>query len=558
MTKRRDLKIIFDGHRISFIVTLCLFGLCIVQALPKTQKKAVNKQADRVELIHADELSHDMFGPNPNAQIVKGHVAFRHQGARLTCDSAYFYQDDNSMKAFGHVRFIQGDTLSLLAERAFYDGQEQVMRARNHVVLKHRRQTLLTDSLDYDRLYKNAYFFEGGTLIDGKDKLVADWGEYSTETRKATFYYNVKLKSATRLVTTDTLHYDTQKSMAHVLGPSKITDKNSVVHTKNAYFDTKSDKAQLFGRSTIIDGQKTITGDSLYYNSKTGASKGYGNVVFVDKKNKNTLNAGYLQYNEKTGFGFATKKAVVIDYSQKDTLYMHADTLKLFTYFINTDSTYRKIHAYDKVRVYRKDIQAVCDSMVVNTKDSSMTMYRDPIVWNNNRQLLGESIKVFMNDSTVREAHVLGQALSIEQVDNKEHYNQISSKEMHAYFVNGQIKNAIAVSNVKSIYYPTDSKDSSLVMLNYLETDTMKMYFSDKRTLQKIRTPKAVGTAYPMTQIPSDKKQLSDFAWFEDIRPLNKDDIFIWRGKGTAKQLRYIGRQESPLQRLNGSRGTHK
>lgn len=558
MTKRRDLKIIFDGHRISFIVTLCLFGLCIVQALPKTQKKAVNKQADRVELIHADELSHDMFGPNPNAQIVKGHVAFRHQGARLTCDSAYFYQDDNSMKAFGHVRFIQGDTLSLLAERAFYDGQGQVMRARNHVVLKHRRQTLLTDSLDYDRLYKNAYFFEGGTLIDGKDKLVSDWGEYSTETRQATFYYNVKLKSATRLVTTDTLHYDTQKSMAHVLGPSKITDKNSVVHTKNAYFDTKSDKAQLFGRSTIIDGQKTITGDSLYYNSKTGASKGYGNVEFVDKKNKNSLNAGFLQYNEKTGFGFATKKAVVIDYSQKDTLYMHADTLKLFTYFINTDSMYRKVHAYDKVRVYRKDIQAVCDSMLVNTKDSSMTMYRDPIVWNNNRQLLGESIKVYMNDSTVREAHVLGQALSIEQVDNKEHYNQISSKEMHAYFVNGQIKNAIAVSNVKSIYYPTDSKDSSLVMLNYLETDTMKMYFSDKRTLQKIRTPKAVGTAYPMTQIPSDKKQLSDFAWFEDIRPLNKDDIFIWRGKGTAKQLKYIGRQESPLQRLNGSRGTHK
>lgn len=558
MTKRRDLKIIFDGHRISFIVTLCLFGLCIVQALPKTQKKAVNKQADRVELIHADELSHDMFGPNPNAQIVKGHVAFRHQGARLTCDSAYFYQDDNSMKAFGHVRFIQGDTLSLLAERAFYDGQGQVMRARNHVVLKHRRQTLLTDSLDYDRLYKNAYFFEGGTLIDGKDKLVADWGEYSTETRQATFYYNVKLKSATRLVTTDTLHYDTQKSMAHVLGPSKITDKNSVVHTKNAYFDTKSDKAQLFGRSTIIDGQKTITGDSLYYNSKTGASKGYGNVEFVDKKNKNSLNAGFLQYNEKTGFGFATKKAVVIDYSQKDTLYMHADTLKLFTYFINTDSMYRKVHAYDKVRVYRKDIQAVCDSMVVNTKDSSMTMFRDPIVWNNNRQLLGESIRVYMNDSTVREAHVLGQALSIEQVDNKEHYNQISSKEMHAYFVNGQIKNAIAVSNVKSIYYPTDSKDSSLVMLNYLETDTMKMYFSDKRTLQKIRTPKAVGTAYPMTQIPSDKKQLSDFAWFEDIRPLNKDDIFIWRGKGTAKQLRYIGRQESPLQRLNGSRKVGK
>ena len=126
------------------------------------------------------------------------------------------------MKAFGHVRFVQGDTLSLTAERADYDGQEQMMRARKNVVLKHRRQTLLTDSLDYDRLYQTAYFYEGGTLIDGKDRLVADWGEYNTETRQAVFYYHVKLRSKDRLVTTDTLHYDTQKSIAHVLGPSKI------------------------------------------------------------------------------------------------------------------------------------------------------------------------------------------------------------------------------------------------------------------------------------------------------------------------------------------------
>ena len=551
MIKRARISYLKGGHRIWIIMTLCLFGLCIVQTLPAQRNKKKVQQPDRVELLHADELRYDMYGPNPDAQIVKGRVSFRHKGARLTCDSAYFYQADNSMKAFGHVRFVQGDTLSLKADRADYDGQEQVMRARKNVVLKHRKQTLYTDSLDYDRLYNNAYFFEGGTLVDGKDKLVADWGEYSTEARQAIFYYNVKLRSDNRLVTTDTLHYDTQKSLAHVLGPSKITTKGSVVETKDAFFDTKSDKAQLFGRSTIVDGQKTITGDSLYYDSKTGASKGYGDVIFVDKENNNSLKAGYMQYNEKTGYGYATNKALVIDYSQKDTLYMHADTLKLYTFHINTDSMYRKVHAYHKVRVYRVDVQAVCDSLVFNSQDSCLTMFQDPIVWNNSRQLVGEEIKLYMNDSTVREAHVIGQALSVELADEKEHYNQLSSKEMYAYFSEGQIKRTIAVSNVKSIFFPVDDKDSSLVMLNYLETDTMKMYFAEHRKLQKIWTPKAVGTGYPMTQIPPDRNKLPDFAWFDAVRPVDKNDIFIWRGKGGDNKLKYIERQEAPLQRLN-------
>ena len=40
---------------------------------------------------------------DPDAQIVKGHVHFRHRGATLMCDSAYFYQTTNSVRAMGHV-----------------------------------------------------------------------------------------------------------------------------------------------------------------------------------------------------------------------------------------------------------------------------------------------------------------------------------------------------------------------------------------------------------------------------------------------------------------------
>ena len=80
-----------NGHRIFFILILCLFGFCLVQAMQAPRKKHKKRpKGERVYLLHADELRYDMFGRNPDAQIVKGKVSFMHQGGHLTCDSAYF------------------------------------------------------------------------------------------------------------------------------------------------------------------------------------------------------------------------------------------------------------------------------------------------------------------------------------------------------------------------------------------------------------------------------------------------------------------------------------
>lgn len=550
MINNKQYNINKNGHRIFFILILCLFGFCLVQAMQAPRKKHKKRpEGERVYLLHADELRYDMFGRNPDAQIVKGKVSFMHQGGHLTCDSAYFYQGTNSVKAFGHVHYRQGDTLSLTCERAEYDGMMQMMHARRNVVLHHRRQTLKTDSLDFDRLYNMANFFDGGTLIDGKDRLVSDWGEYHTETREAKFVFNVKLRSGKNVVTTDTLYYDVPTSTAHMVGPSKIVSGSSVVHTADGYYDTKTDKAKLFGRSTLVDKDKSITGDSLYY-VKNGESTGYGNVVYVDKKNKNSLTCNYLRYNEKTGMGFATKRPVAIDYSQKDTLWMHSDTMRIYTFNINTDSVYRKVHAYPHVRAFRNDMQAICDSLVFNSKDSCMTMYKDPVIWNANRQMLGEEIRAYMADSTIRFAHVIGQALSIEQMPDSVHYNQITSSEMKSYFEKGEMKMTEAIGNVQTVYYMTNDKDSSLVGLNYLETDTMRMYLGAARKLDKIWTNKFTSTMYPITQVPPAKYKLPNFAWFEDLRPTDKNDIFVWRGKSSGTELKSIKRHEAPLQSL--------
>lgn len=540
-----------SGHRIQLAVVLCLFGLCVAQSRKVAKGRHRPKTDERVYLKHADMLRFNQYGEHAGAQILNGNVAFLHKGALLTCDSAYFYQESNSFKAFGHVKMRQGDTLSLTSDYAFYDGDNQMAEARHNVLLRHRGTKLYTDSLNYDRLYNIGYFFEGGKMVDKNNVLVSDWGEYDTETRKAVFNYNVNLRNPKFTLTTDTLHYDTRTSLANIVGPSVIRSKESVIHTSEGYYNTNTGRARLYGRSTMSNKGKEITGDSLFYDEKRGISQGYRNVIYKDTQKKNELHCNYLWYNEKNGFAFATENPVMMEYSQKDTLFVHSDTIKVITYHLNTDSVYRTAHCYNKVRAFRNDVQAVCDSLVYNTKDSCMTMYRDPIAWSGDRQLLGEEIQVFMKDSTIDRAHIINQALTAELMPDKELYQQLSSKEMFAYFTMGQITQTEAIGNVRSIYYPVDDKDSTLMGLVYIETDTMKMFMRD-RQLQKIWTSKTDGTWYPMTQIPPERYKLDGFTWFDYIRPINKDDIYEWRGKKDGTQLKNITRHAAPLQHIEG------
>ena len=514
---------------------MVLFALMLgmVSAFAQKQKKRPARKAKaqdtRVYLVHADLLHYDEK-INPDATILNGKVHFTHQGARLYCDSAYFYEASNSFEAFGNVKMYQGDTLSLLSEYAYYDGNEQMARARYNVVLKHKKTTLYTDSLDFDRMYDNAYFFEGGKMVDGNTTLTSDWGEYNTKTKMSVFNYDVKMLSPKFYLTTDTLYYDTQTSMAHIVGPSNITSGESHIYSEQGFYDTKNDRARLMNRSVLSNGGKMMVGDSVYYDSKAGVSQAFRNVVYVDSLNRNKLTGNYGEYYENTGYALCTDSAVAIDYSQGDSLYMHADTFEIVTFNIETDSVYRKIHAYHKVRAYRTDVQAVCDSLVYNSLDSCLTLYHDPILWNVNQQLVGDRVEVYMKDSVIDRAHIISNCFSIQQLrSDTSCYNQVSSKEMFAYFTDGNIREARAKDNVLIGYY-FEEGDTVPIIYNYQETSELRMFLKDRK-LESVWTPKTSGTMYPLNQIPAERKRLPGFMWYDYVRPLNRYDIFNWRPK---------------------------
>ena len=549
MLGKRKNKYSSGRHRILVVSVLCLFGFCLLAQVRPAKKGEQKPAKSKVYLLHSDVLKKSPLNPDPDAQILIGNVAFRHDSVYMYCDSACFYEKTNSLEAFDNVKMVQGDTLFLYGDYLFYDGNTQIAQVRYNVRMENKNTTLLTDSLNYDRIYNLGYYFDGGTLMDEENVLTSEWGEYSPATKISVFNYDVKLVNPKFTLTSDTLRYSTATKIANILGPSDIVSDANHIYSELGFYNTQIGQAELLDRSVLTNEGKRLIGDSLFYDRVKGYGEAFDNVIMTDTVNKNMLTGDYCYYNELTKYAFATKKAVAVDYSQGDSLFMHADTLQMYTYYLNTDSMFRETRAYHKVRMYRADVQGVCDSLVFSSKDSCLTMYYDPILWNNNQQLLGEKIMIYMNDSTIDWAHIQNQALSVEQLDSIS-YNQVTGKEMKAWFQGGEMRKVDVIGSVRLVYYPMES-DSTLIGMNVSETSLLNMFLENRKMKKMIMSPKSNGTLYPMLQRPPEKMKLDNFVWFDYIRPLDKEDIFEWRGKKAGQELKKSNRSAVPLPNHN-------
>lgn len=553
MRRPHSRTILYIGMFLGCLLLSPLLSRLMARENDKTPRQ---RPDERIYLVHADHLRYDQR-LYPDARRLSGKVQFRHLGMTLSCDSAVLYDGSNSFEAMGHVHMTQGDTLSLTGDSLYYDGNTQIAEVRRNVRLRHREQILRSDSLNYDRLFNVGYYFEGGELIDGNTHLTSDWGEYSTATREATFNYSVRMTSPKFTLTTDTLHYDTRTKWSHVIGPSNIVSDSSRIYTENAYYNSDTENVRLYDRSQLYNKQRKMVGDSIYYDKNTGIMEAFRNIIYEDHENKHTLFGEYCRYNELTGEALAYGKALAKDYSTvDDTLFVHADTLRMYSYHLQTDSAYRVMHGYPHVRAYRSDVQVVCDSLVGNSQLKRMDLYHDPIVWSDNRQILGEEINIFSNDSILDSIYVQRQALMVEQVDSI-HFNQVSGNLMRAFFDSrGEIYESRVNGNVCVIFYPLE-RDSTILYQNYTETAQMRM-FLENRKMKKIWTTAAKGELYPIGMAPDDRTHLPSFAWFDYIRPRDKYDLFEWRGKKKGSELKASIRRQPPLQTIQKGGNTHE
>lgn len=491
-------------------------GLMKVPVLNVPVKK--RRPGKKMQLEYADAMSFDGY-THPDYQLLSGNVRFRHEGAKLFCDSAHYFQKTNSLYAFGNVHMEQGDTLFLYGAWLFYDGTTKLAQVREKVRLENRNVTLFTDSLNFDRNTNVSYFFDGGLLVDEKNQLSSEYGQYSSDTKIANFRNDVKLVHPKFVMTNKELTYNTETKVADIHVPTDIVSDSGYVYTSKGTYNTATDKSILYNRSYVISDHRRLTGDTVYYDQNTSIGEAFGNVVLIDTVQQITMIGGYGYSEEKTGYGLMARQALLIEHSESDTLWLHGDTI-----MTQEDSIYKTIRAYYGVRFFRNDFQGLCDSMFYSTRDSILSFYKDPILWSEKQQITGEFIQMYTKNNKPEMLHIQKAAMLISQ-EGDSLFDQSSGKDLKAYFDSGQVVKVEIRGNAETVYLPRD-KDDEIMGLNRLEGSSLDLYRRDEKVKKVIVWPEPKGKFYPLSLLDPEARFLQNFVWHEDARPNSPEDIF--------------------------------
>ena len=106
------------------------------------------------------------------------------------------------------------------------------------------------------------------------------------------------------------------------------------------------------------------------------------------------------------------------------------------------------------------------------------------------------------------------------------------------------------IGSVEVVYYVIDD-DSLYIGVNTTTSGRLSAFVKDNAVYKIVVPSKSNGVFYPLEQIPQEKRLLSNFGWFDYVRPLSKYDIFLWRGKRKEQQLKKSERSSVPLPTLD-------
>jgi lipopolysaccharide export system protein LptA len=517
---------------------------------------------EQVEILFADSLL-GLIQPGMVVRKLVGHVRMRQKGVLFFADLAIQNQTTNLIEAYGNVRIIQGDTVSVRGDTMYYYGSTRQANLRGRVLMKDRKMTLTTSQLDYDMVSGIAHYPNQGRIVDRENVLTSRVGFYDTRSKQFTFFEKVKLVNPKNTITTDSLYYNSLTRLSLFRGPTRIIGKDGVLVSREGQYNTDTKVSNFTRRATAETPRYTLTGDSLYYDTRTELGIAKGRAVLVSKEDRTIITGDVGRYNGQAGVsrvtGHATVRSAVGD---RDTLYMRADTLFSFDDKIRKT---RRLVGQKNVIVYKSDLQSKCDSIVYDVADSTIYFFKKPIVWSETYQMEADSMTAKLKNNRMHTMLLRSKSFVISQ-DTVLNFNQIKGRAITAYFktiidtlrpappkrVAGASKTAppvrlpqpgqpaiagsanskppqqqkrttidrvVVEGNGQSLYFAIEEPSQRIMGLNRVECSRMNLEFKASR-VNRIRFYGRPDAQFvPPHEFTSDKKQLDGFRWRVSEKP---------------------------------------
>lgn len=463
---------------------------------------------------------------DPDVWILYQKVRAKHEGMILYADSALLNTKRNDFTAYRHIHIILSDTTELWGDELYYDGNYKVVNIwGDTVLLKDGKTELRSDNLEFDRVANKAIYSHWGKGCNRGDSLDSKVGVYDATEKAFYIMGDVVLHNKDSRVFTDTLVYYTRTEMAQFLSATEIFHDTTYLYSESGKYYTKTGLAQSEKASYLEDGPRTLTCDTLYYNDQTKFGQAFGHVYVTDTVNEVFCNGRYGETDQQKRYTYVTDSALVRYVRDGDTLFVHADTI-----FVANDTAQQLeyIKAYNGVRLYRTDGQGVCDSMYYNAADSTLSMYKNPVLWYGEYQCSADTMHVVHDTAGAKKAYLEGRFFAIEKVDSLK-FNQVKGKRCEVFFKDGEPDYADILGSAEMVFYITEDGDDgrpALIGVNVGVGSDMRIYMENREASRVVTKGEPDMHTYPLELLPADKTRLNDFKWQVELRPKDRQDVF--------------------------------
>jgi len=481
-----------------------------------------SQKTGKILVEHADFQDINQY-EIPDAVLLTGNVRVNHDGVIMTCNKAYYFQKENYIKAFGDVQMVQGDTLYLNSKYAEYNGNVKQAYATGNVVMRSPESSLVTDTINFDRVKQEAYYNSYGTITNRDNTLKSKSGRYFVQQKKYQFLTSVVLTNPEYTIKSNHLDYYTNSGHSYLFGPSTITGKENFIYTENGFYNTKKNVGHFLKKSYIKYKDRLIEGDSLYFDRKQEFSSGTRNVKITDSINKAIIRGHYGEVFKAKDSLFMTKRASVRYLMEKDSMFVHAKKL-----IVTGKSGERIVRGFNNVRFFKTDMSGKCDSIHSDQKNALTKLIGKPILWNFDNQMTGDVMHLIGNSKTEKldSLKVLNNSFIISKDTIGTGFNQVKGLNLYGKFRENKLYEVDIVKNTEVIHYMRNDKNE-LIGINKNVSSSINMTMDDQSKIDTITLFNNVdGDIYPEKDLPENARKLRGFIWRGDERIKTKEEIF--------------------------------
>ena len=429
------------------------------------------------------------------------------------------YESDRNMATFGYGTDAWKDENMLSANAGWYDRSREMFFFRKNVHVMSDTQEGWSDSLYFHRNTMNVELLGNAQVTDTTRKVsgLAGCMEYVdslskiTMRRKPAVVAEVEESGAVDTVYfgADTLVYYTKRMcdidssyIEVALGRIRSMDIDPVSEFRRKAAEEAAKKAEEEARNDPNRKpdvpKKNSSSDKKGQNGDAESQKAPSDSVSV----ADTLSAES---------SFAAKDSLAV--SANDIKEEKLDTTKIGF-----------VTALGNVKVFKKNMQIVCDSLEYCDIDSIARLFKSPVIWNEvKQQYCADSVFALVRGNMMEKVSLMSNAFVHMQEDSL-HYDQIKGAEMTAYFdENSQLSRFDALGGAAALFYleengvlaTANKKESKMLSAIFKEGEIHKVYYFDA----------AKSDGYPVAQMSADDQKLKGFAWQPERRPADRNAV---------------------------------